>query len=123
MRSPSRNSLDEASLPVALPVGGAEQLNRVARWILEQDLLAPRTGDDVVSERHAFGAQTLDLGLDVVHHELDTVPAPRARLLPVRHRPPRGAGRPAQQQAQVATEHVGEGRRRVRPTVKPKCFV
>ena len=78
-----------------------------------RDLLASRPGDDVVPEGDAFGAKTLDLGLDVVHYELDPVPAARAGLRPVRHRPPRGAGRPAEQQAQVATEHVGERRCRV----------
>src|SRR4029453_1288071 len=57
------------SRPEASFAGGVEQLDRVAGGILEEDLLASRPGDDVVPEGHAFGAKTLDLGLDVVHNE------------------------------------------------------
>src|SRR5918996_1614056 len=90
-----------------------EELDRVAGGIFEQDLLPSRAGDDVVAEVHPFGSETLDLGRDVVHHELESVPAARLRLAAVRHGPPGRAGRAAEQQSQVAPEDVSEGRYRV----------
>src|ERR671919_335019 len=74
---------------------------------------ASRAGDDVVAEVHPFGSETLDLGSDVVHNELDSVPAARLRLAAVRHGPPGRAGRAAEQQSQVAPEDVSEDRYRV----------
>src|SRR4051812_4717479 len=53
--------------------GRLKELDRVAGRILEQDLLAARSGHDVVAERHARGAQAFDLGSDVVDDEVDAV--------------------------------------------------
>jgi hypothetical protein len=57
--------------------GGLEELDRVARRVLEQDLLAARAADDVVAERQAGGAQLLDVGGDVLNDEVEPVPTGR----------------------------------------------
>jgi len=55
--------------------GGLEELDRVARGVLEQDLLAARPADDVVAEGQARGPQPLDVGRDVLDDEVDAVPS------------------------------------------------
>jgi hypothetical protein len=45
---------------------------------------------------------------DVVHHELNAVPAARPGLAATRHGPSGRAGRPAEQEPKVATGDVGE---------------
>src|SRR5215208_491304 len=91
-----------------LRAGGLEELDRVAGRILEQNLLAARTGDDVVAERQPGGAEPFDLGRDVLDDEVDAVPASRLRGAPIRHRPPGRALGAAEQQAQAAAPDVGE---------------
>src|SRR5687768_11384509 len=51
--------------PAASVAGGLEQFDDVAGRVFQQDLLATRTDDDVVSEREPFGAQPVHLGSDV----------------------------------------------------------
>jgi hypothetical protein len=46
-------------------VGGLEELDRVARGVLEQDLAAAALGDDVVTEAGSSLAQRFDLALEV----------------------------------------------------------
>ena len=62
-------------------------------------------------KRHAGFAEPGDLGGDVGDEEVDAVPAAGPRLGPVGHGPPGRAGRPAEQQPQVAAGDVGEGGR------------
>ena len=57
-----------------------EQLDRVAGRILQEDLLAAGSRDDVVAECHSGAAQTVDLGFDVVDEQMNAVPPARARL-------------------------------------------
>src|SRR5262245_17079592 len=61
----------------ALPLGRLEDLDRVAGGILDEDLLASGAGHDVVAEAEPGGAEPFDLRRDVLHHELDPVPAAR----------------------------------------------
>src|SRR5215218_10906451 len=61
-------------------LGGLEQLDHVAGGILQQNLGAARAADDVVAEPAAGGAQPLDLAGQVVHLQLQAVPAARNRL-------------------------------------------
>src|SRR5919109_287512 len=91
-----------------LCAGGLEELDRVARGVVEQDLPAAGTGDDVVAEGQAGGAQALDLRRAVVDDEVDAVPASGLRRAAVGHRPSGRAGGAAEQQSQVAAHHVGE---------------
>src|SRR5688572_10170455 len=55
-------------------LGGLEDLDRVARGVVHQDLAAAGPADDVVAERQPGGAQPLDLGRDVIDDEVDAVP-------------------------------------------------
>src|SRR5687767_9615088 len=64
---------------------GFEQLDQVACGILEQDLPAALTGDDVVAEVRPGAAQGLNLAGEVFDLELDPVPAARLGAPPVRH--------------------------------------
>src|SRR3954454_5496921 len=68
--------------------GGLEELDRVTGGVFEQDLLPTRSTDDVVAEPHAHRTQPLDLGCNVVHDEVDAVPAARFGRGAVGHRPP-----------------------------------
>src|SRR5262245_42489163 len=91
------------------PVGGGlEEFDHVAGGVLEQDLLAAGSCEDVVAEPSTRVAEAGDFDIDVVDDEVDSVPAAGYRLGAIRHWPPRGAGRPAEQQPQVAARDVGE---------------
>src|SRR5262245_37737550 len=86
-----------------------EELDRVARRILQEDLRAARAGHDVVPKPYLSGApESSHLGRDVLDDEVDPVPATGSRLATVRHRPASRAGRAAQQQPQVTESDVGE---------------
>src|SRR5262244_2183967 len=52
-----------------------EKLDRIARRVLQQDLRAAWSGDDVVAERHPGAAQSSDLARQVVDDEVDAIPA------------------------------------------------
>src|SRR6266511_4125988 len=67
-----------------------EELDHVARRILDQDLRAARSLHDLVPERHAFRAEPFDLGGEVVDDQMDPVPAAWSG------RRPAGMGRPAE---------------------------
>src|SRR4029079_9891929 len=82
--------------------GRLEQLDDVAGRVLQEDLLSAGPLHDVVAERRARATQSSNFRVDVVYDEVDAVPAPRARLGAVGHRPSRGALRSREQQAQVA---------------------
>jgi hypothetical protein len=61
-----------------------EQLDDVARGVLEKDLGAAGSGEDVVAEGEPITAEARDLGLDVVDDEVDAVPAAGAGPVPRR---------------------------------------
>src|SRR6476659_8729078 len=83
-------------------VGGLEELDDVAGRVLEEDLLAARSHDDVVAERGARGSQPLDLGADVVDDEVDPVPSSGPGSRAIGHRPAGGALGAGQKQTQIA---------------------
>ena len=72
---------------------------RRCRRIFEQDLLSAGTGDNVVSERESFRAQSVHLGCYIAHDEVDPVPSPWCGHGAVRHRSTCRALRPAQQES------------------------
>ena len=100
-----RSSAGSASVT---PAAGTNSSIGLPDGVFEEDLLTAWPGDDVVAEGDPGGAQPGDLGGEVGHDEVDAVPAARDRSPTVGHRPARGAGRPGQQQAQVAAGDVGE---------------
>jgi hypothetical protein len=53
-----------------------EELDHVAGGVLQQDLSAAGTGDDVVAEGQAGLAESGDLGGDVADDEVDAVQPP-----------------------------------------------
>src|SRR5260221_14540574 len=52
-----------------------EQLHRVARWVVDQDLLAADAGDDVVAELGARFAQNPNEPLEVGNFDREAFPA------------------------------------------------
>ncbi len=54
---------------------GLEQLNWVARWVLEKNLLASVTNYDLIAEPCPCTPQPLDGGGQVLNLELNPVPA------------------------------------------------
>src|SRR5215469_15265259 len=52
-----------------------EELDQVSGWVLQQDLLAAHALDDIIAEAVARGLQPRDIGIEVLHHEVDAVPA------------------------------------------------
>lgn len=91
-----------------------EELDRIPGWIVDEDLLAAGSGDNLVAERQPRGTEPFYLGGNVVDEQVDAVPPARFRLTSVRHRPGGGALRPAEEQAQIPSQNIGEGRRLVR---------
>src|SRR4029077_14866935 len=77
------------------PLARLEQLDRIARWVLEQDLRAAGPLDDLVAEPNAGSSQPLDLRVDVVDEEVNSIPAARLRPATIGHRPPGRARRTA----------------------------
>src|SRR5258708_5551091 len=94
--------------------GELEELDDVAGGVLEEDLLAARSREEVVAERSTGAPKSRDLGIDVVDDQVDAIPAARSRLGAIRHGPSRRARRSAEQQPQVAAGDVGECGREVR---------
>src|SRR4051812_50140624 len=91
IRPHSRRTIDSRgrAAPAAIVrsgAGGLEQLDRVARRVVDQDLLPARPADDVVAERQAGGAQAVDLGGDVFDDEGDA--GPTSPLRPAAAPPP-----------------------------------
>src|SRR5215470_386397 len=66
--------------------GRLEQFHRVARRVLDQDLLAAYAGDDLVAEGRAAGPQVLHGGRQVGHLDRKPVPAARLRHPAIGHR-------------------------------------
>jgi hypothetical protein len=60
--------------------GGLEELDRIAGWVVEQDLLTTGAPDDVIAELQSGGAQPLDLGDDVTTTQVTA--SPKARFHP-----------------------------------------
>src|SRR4051794_40784102 len=90
--------------------GRLEELDRVARGILEQDLPTPRAADDVVAERQARALEPRDVGGDVLDDEVDAVPSAGPGRAAVRHRSAGRALGPAEQEPEVAAYDVRERR-------------
>src|SRR5262245_64612161 len=87
--------------------GGGEQFDQIAGWVGETDLVSPGTRDHVAAEGQSGAAQSLDLGVKIVHDEMDAVPAGSRGV--GRRSAGTGAARSRQQQPQPAAEDVGEG--------------
>ena len=49
-----------------------EEFDDVAGGVLEQDLLAACSFEDVVAKRSTRGAEAGDFGIDVVHYEVNS---------------------------------------------------
>src|SRR5262249_42674093 len=93
---------------------GLEQLDQVARWVLDQDLPAAGSRDDVVAELDAFGLQPGDLCIQVRVDEMDAVPASGPGLSTIWHGAACRTLGAAEQQAQISPDD-GRERRARRP--------
>src|SRR5687767_15002641 len=80
------SSAAKASRAAVTTSARLEELDDVARRILDEDLRAARALDDVVSEAHARGAEARDLTSDVVDDDLKAIPSAGRRLSSIRHR-------------------------------------
>src|SRR4051812_22559225 len=87
MRPHSASTTPSGARGCGSSASGLEELDRVPRWVVDDDLLAARALDHLVAEAHVGGAEAFDLGVDVVDDQVDAVPASRLGLAPVGHRP------------------------------------
>src|SRR5262245_10691329 len=90
-----------------------EQLHRIPRRILDQDLLTAHTGDDVIAESHTSLAQSRDELREIVHLDRKAVPTARLWHSAVGHRSSAAALRirHAEDQAQIAARQHRKRRR------------
>lgn len=63
-RQVERRRAEEVALLDA-PIGGLEEFDDVASWVLEEHLGAARTGDHVISECHSGCSETVDLASEI----------------------------------------------------------
>src|SRR6266545_4812253 len=98
-----------------------KQLDRVARGVVDQDLGSSGARSDIVAEPQPGRAKALDFRRDVVHNELDPVPAARTRYA--------GIGHPAElvgplsrsrKSPRVTSANAGGA---FESSLKPKCVV
>jgi hypothetical protein len=75
--------LASQSALVQSAAGGLKQLDEIAGRILQQDLRSARPRHDVIAELDAGGAQPRDLAREVVHDEVNAIPAARAGPLAI----------------------------------------
>src|SRR5437667_394255 len=83
-----------------LALGWPWLLDRVARRIVEKDLLSAETRDDIVAKAGSRLTQSLDLTGEILDLESDAVPATWLRFAPIWHglSGPSSTGRRAQQE-------------------------
>ena len=87
-----------------------EELDRIPGGVLDEDLGATRTSDDVVAEPQSRRPKAIHVRREVLDDQLNAVPAARLGLTPIGHGPAGRAGSAAEQEPQVATSDIGEGR-------------
>src|SRR3954454_946097 len=113
MRGAASPGITDADSKTCVVARRLEELDRVARGVLDQDLLAADACDDLVPEGRARLAQFLHRRLEILDLELEAVPAAGLghcagwHRLTAAARP--SAGR-AQRQPQVAASEHREGR-------------
>src|SRR5258706_8020433 len=91
--------------------GRLEQLDRIAVWIFQLDLLSRRAGLHLVAKMQPRLLQRLDSPRKVGHAKDHAVPPARFLTMPVGHRArPRRPG-PADQKLEIAERYVGERRK------------
>ena len=66
--------------------GRLEELDRVARRVVEQNLAAAPPNDDVVTEASPSLPERLDVALEVCDLDLETIPAPGLGTTAIKHR-------------------------------------
>src|SRR5581483_9108638 len=117
--SPDPGLLPGAAFPAPTEPGFGddrfEQLDGVARRVLDEELLAADAGHDVFAEVGPAGPEPLDEAFEVDDLEAESVPAAGRRECPVRHGPaPAGpAAGGAEHEPEIAAGEHGEGRRGV----------
>ena len=63
------------------PVSGFEQFDEVARRIADQDLPSAGARDHVTAKVETSASQPSDLGIEVVHHQMDPVTSGGGRVV------------------------------------------
>jgi hypothetical protein len=96
------DSFDESILVVVGRVDSPllrrlEQLNGVARGVVENDLRASGSSDDVIAELESSSSKAFDLSAKVFDVYVNTIPSPRNRLATIGHGSTAGTGLSAQQ--------------------------
>src|SRR2546428_544445 len=91
-------------------MGRLEELDGVARGVIQHDLGPARPGYDVAAKLQAGSAESGHLGAQVLHDKLDAVPTPGGRLPAVRQGPTARAQLPAEQQSKVVASNRGKCR-------------
>src|SRR3712207_5811757 len=94
----------DSARSLVVPARGLEHLDRIAKWVLEQDLPNSNAAGLVIAEVDTRAAQGLDRRVKVGDLDQDAIPAPGCGKGAIGQRVPArvGAG-DAQQQPQVAS--------------------
>src|SRR5215471_9886482 len=82
---------------------GLEQFDRIAGGVVENDLRAARTGDDVVAELESRVTEALEFSGQILHLIMNTVPAAGYRFATIGHGPASGASLSAEQKTHAVT--------------------
>src|SRR6266545_4511339 len=93
---PATAARREDDPPVSGTPGSLVKLDRISVWVLDLDLAPPRADLDLVPEAHAGLPQRLDVRIEIVDVEEESVPAAGLLLPPVGQRAGAGAARAAQ---------------------------
>src|SRR5262245_33428628 len=103
--TPPRRRLCNGSAPRDLSIAsvpsflfGLKQFDGVSRRVIQQDLRSARPTNNFIAEVQASFAQSRDLRFEIVHLELNSVPATGHGLQTVGHRTATGTGLPAEQE-------------------------
>src|SRR5215813_2376804 len=97
---PRACSSRDPEVPGSSVFGGLEKLHEVARRIAQQNLRASRPPHDLISKLHASSTQPRDLGRQILHDQVNAVPAAGSGFGSIGHRSASRTGRPCQQQPQ-----------------------
>src|SRR5262249_15866191 len=128
LAAPAAVATSLANLPSSVAVlvrstaSRLKQLDEIAGGVLQQDLRSAWPGHDVVAELDAGGAQPRDLGRNIIHDEMNAVPAAGTGAIAIGHRSSGRAFRPAEQEPQRPQGDVGKSRRCVGEKLEAEVF-
>ena len=97
-----------------LPLLRLEEFDGVARWILDEDLAAARSLDDLTTEARPGSSETLNGRVEIRNDDLEPIPSPGLRNATGLARA--AYARLVEKQSQVVLRQTGESGARGRST-------